>query len=58
MDEKQRCGLAQFPDRREHSGHLPARVEDMIRQRILVRHLLGVGQRNRDALLPPQDKKT
>ena len=62
MDEKQRCGLAQtirlFRDRRERCGRLPARIEDMIRQRILVRHLFGVGQRNRDELLPPQGKKT
>jgi len=62
MDEKQRCGAcADGSGNSEIAASAAAafrRIEDMIRQRIPVRHLFGVGRRNRDELLPPQDTKT
>ena len=61
MDEKQRGGLAQaigqLRDRRERGGRLPSRVENVVRQWLLVRHRFGAGQRDRDDLLASQDAK-
>lgn len=60
--KKKGCGLAQairqFRDRCKRGGGLPTRIEDMMRQRLLIRHRFGVGQRNRDELLPPQYAKS